>query len=121
MYRSYYLGTLGGNAARNFYREIGFCDPQKQSRLEEICECQNNTEVFYCKIKSVEEVDYEGWVYDFEVAEHHNFIANNILCHNTVQVLALLEERRRLREESGRQDEGATGRQDEEKKARKKA
>jgi intein/homing endonuclease/superfamily II DNA or RNA helicase len=198
IYRSYYIGTLGGNAARNFYREIGFCDPVKQSRLGKICEYQSNTnvegipasgivakvvtatglpvrhfglynsiyldgsqqfsrsslervvvacgnilsgnaekeyrslkqskwttrtlkayaeldrglieamrdqlsrllsqEVFYCKIKSVEEVEYDGWVYDFEVAGHHNFVANNILCHNTVQVLALLEERRQLRE-----------------------
>ncbi|HEY6400659.1 MAG TPA: SNF2-related protein, partial [Blastocatellia bacterium] len=63
-------------------------------------------EVFYCKIKSVEDVEYDGWVYDFEVAEHHNFIANNIICHNTVQILALLESRRQLREETGRQREG---------------
>ena len=148
IYRGYYIGTLGGNAARNFYREIGFCDPKKQSRLEKICDyvvvaCDNilnggaekeyrslkqskwttrtlkayaeldrgsievtrdrlnrllGREVFYCKIKSVEEVEYDGWVYDFEVAEHHNFIANNIVCHNTVQVLSLLEERRELRE-----------------------
>src|SRR5262245_66362207 len=33
IYRSYYIGTLGGNAACNFHREIGFCDPEKQSRL----------------------------------------------------------------------------------------
>jgi SNF2 family DNA or RNA helicase len=206
IYRSYYIGTMGGNSARNFYREIGFCDPEKQSRLEKICEYQNNTnvegipaseivaqvvkatglpvrhfglhnsiyldgsqqfsrsslervavacnnilngdaekeyrsqkqskwttrtlkayanldrglieltrdqlrrllgqEVFYCKIRSVEEVEYDGWVYDFEVAEHHNFIANNILCHNTVQVLALLEERRQLRESSASDSQG---------------
>jgi intein/homing endonuclease len=208
IYRSYYIGTLGGAAARNFYREIGFGDPGKQSRLEKICGCQSNTnvegipasdmvaqvvtatglpvrhfglhnsiyldgsqqfsrsslervasacdnilkgdaekeyrslkhskwttrtlkayaeldrgliealrdqlsrllgqEVFYCKIKSVEEVEYDGWVYDFEVAEHHNFVANNILCHNTVQILALLEERRQLREEAERRRDRET-------------
>ncbi|HEU0177440.1 MAG TPA: SNF2-related protein, partial [Blastocatellia bacterium] len=65
-------------------------------------------EVFYCKIESVEDVEYDGLVYDFEVAEHHNFIANNILCHNTIQVLALLESRRKLREETeGQRDNGA--------------
>jgi SNF2 family DNA or RNA helicase len=47
-------------------------------------------EVFYCKIKEIEEIDYDGWVYDFEVEGHHNFVANNILCHNTIQVIALL-------------------------------
>jgi intein/homing endonuclease/superfamily II DNA or RNA helicase len=212
IYRSYYFGTLGGNAARKFCIEIGFCDPKKQSRLEKICEYQNNTnvegipasdivaqvvaatslpvrhfglhnsiyldgsqqfsrsslervvvacgdilsgdaekeyrslkqskwttrtlkayaeldrglvdvmkdrlsrllsqEVFYCKIKSVEDVEYDGWVYDFEVAEHHNFIANNILCHNTIQVLALLESRRQLRDETGRPGDGAVGGQE---------
>jgi SNF2 family DNA or RNA helicase len=47
-------------------------------------------EVFYCQIKKIEDLDYEGWVYDFEVSEHHNFIANNIICHNTIQTLAFL-------------------------------
>ena len=47
-------------------------------------------EVFYCKIKTIENVEYDGWVYDFEVAGHHNFVANNILCHNTIQTIALL-------------------------------
>ncbi|HEY7182337.1 MAG TPA: LAGLIDADG family homing endonuclease, partial [Blastocatellia bacterium] len=45
IYRSYYIGTLGGNAARKFLREIGFCDSKKQSRLEKICEYQSNTNV----------------------------------------------------------------------------
>ncbi len=47
-------------------------------------------EVFYCQIESIEDVEYEGWVYDFEVREHHNFVANNIICHNTIQFIAFL-------------------------------
>ncbi len=47
-------------------------------------------EVFYCRIESIEDIDYDGWVYDFEVREHHNFVANNIICHNTVQFIAFL-------------------------------
>ena len=53
-----------------------------------------NREVFYPRIVSVEDVDYTGWVYDFEVAEHHNFVAGGMLCHNTVQLLALLAHER---------------------------
>ncbi|MGL6339411.1 MAG: SNF2-related protein, partial [Waterburya sp.] len=55
-------------------------------------ELQNllDREVFYCRIKSIEEIDYEGWVYDFEVPVHHNFVANNIICHNTIQLIAFL-------------------------------
>ncbi|MEC4814350.1 MAG: SNF2-related protein [Scytonema sp. PMC 1069.18] len=47
-------------------------------------------EVFYCKIESVEDIEYEGWVYDFEVSKYHNFVANNIICHNTIQFIAFL-------------------------------
>jgi len=47
-------------------------------------------EVFYCRITSIDDVEYEGWVYDVEVQTHHNFVANNVLCHNTVQVIAHL-------------------------------
>ena len=43
--------------------------------------------MFYPRIVSIEDVDYSGWVYDFEVAEHHNFVAGGMLCHNTVQML----------------------------------
>ena len=53
--------------------------------------------VFYCKIKRVEEIDYDGWVYDFEVDKHHNFVANNILCHNTIQMIALLLHEKKLK------------------------
>ncbi|HZG66266.1 MAG TPA: SNF2 helicase-associated domain-containing protein, partial [Herpetosiphonaceae bacterium] len=54
-------------------------------------------EVFYCRIVAVDEVEYEGWVYDFEVEKHHNFVANNVLCHNTIQTISLLlHERERL-------------------------
>jgi len=47
-------------------------------------------EVFYCQIEKIEEIDYKGWVYDFEVSEYHNFVGNNIICHNTVQFIAFL-------------------------------
>ncbi len=37
------------------------------------------------EIKSIEEVDYEGYVYDLSVEENENFVtAQGILCHNTV-------------------------------------
>lgn len=188
--RDYYIGTIGGNSARKFCEEIGFIYSDKQFKLEQICQRENNTnvegipaseivakavantqlpiryfgmnntvyingtqqfssksltkvvdsidriiegkakeeyrqlkpskwtqktltayrnidreylkktkqqlqilldrEVFYCQIKSIEEIDYEGWVYDFEIEEYHNFVANNIICHNTIQTIGFL-------------------------------
>jgi len=44
-------------------------------------------DVHYVKIESIEEVPYEGWVYDLEVEEDHNYVAENILCHNTASAI----------------------------------
>ncbi|WP_203717523.1 SNF2-related protein [Asanoa siamensis] len=51
---------------------------------------RTNQDVFYARVISVEDLDYDGYVYDFEVAEHHNFVAGGMLCHNTAQTLSLL-------------------------------
>ncbi|MEL7408701.1 MAG: SNF2-related protein [Cyanobacteria bacterium J06558_2] len=190
IFRDYYIGNMGGNAARLFCHNIGFNDLTKQNKLEQVCGKSNNTnvegipasqlvaevventklpirhlgmnntvytdgsqefsakslslvinslnqvisgqseahyrqlkpskwtqqtltvyeqldrqyllfkkqqlqtlldrEVFYCQIESIEELDYTGWVYDFEVPKYHNFVANNIICHNTIQLIAFL-------------------------------
>ena len=47
-------------------------------------------QVFYASVLAVEEIHHEGYVYDFEVAEHHNLVAGGMLCHNTAQTLSLL-------------------------------
>ena len=49
------------------------------------------------RVMSVEDVDHEGWVYDFEVAGHHNYVAAGMFCHNTAQTLALLAAERERR------------------------
>lgn len=54
--------------------------------------------VRYCRIKEIENIEYDGWVYDFEVDQHHNYVANNILCHNTVQLITLLLHERMAKE-----------------------
>jgi hypothetical protein len=39
--------------------------------------------VFYLTVEEVEEVELDGWVYDFEVSRVHNFVAGRMLGHNT--------------------------------------
>jgi len=51
----------------------------KRNQLQKLID----QEVHYVKIKSIEEIDYEGWVYDLEVEPDHNYVAENIICHNT--------------------------------------
>jgi intein/homing endonuclease len=158
IYRTYYIGLIGGESLRRFHELVGFSDPVKQAKLAKLCGTASNTnaegvpgsfalalagsltplpmrrygvgpgyfagtqelsrntarvavaamdhilsgdlaeradrEVFYARIAAIEEVDYTGWVYDFEVEEHHNFVAEGMLCHNTVQLLGLLASQR---------------------------
>lgn len=51
----------------------------KQSQMQNLID----QEVHYATIKNIEEIDYDGWVYDLEVEDDHNYVAENILCHNT--------------------------------------
>ncbi len=44
----------------------------------------------WCSIKSIEKKQFQGYVYDLSVPETHNYIANGIITHNTVQTLSYL-------------------------------
>jgi intein/homing endonuclease/superfamily II DNA or RNA helicase len=44
----------------------------------------------WCPIKAVEEKSFCGYVYDLSIPQTHNYIANGIITHNTVQTLAYL-------------------------------
>jgi len=54
--------------------------------LKELNEIKDN-DLLYDKIVSIEEVDYDGYIYDLCVDDTHNYIAEDILCHNTVQAV----------------------------------
>lgn len=43
------------------------------------------------KITKIISYKYSGFVYDFEVSQHHNYIANGIVCHNTCLLSAIIE------------------------------
>lgn len=51
-----------------------------------------NREISFVKILSVDEFMYKGWVYDLEVEEHHNYIANGIVTHNTCSAIGAIEQ-----------------------------
>ncbi|HEY2575466.1 MAG TPA: SNF2-related protein [Streptosporangiaceae bacterium] len=69
-------------------------EPDYLETVRDILAERIDREVFYARVVSVEEVDYTGWVYDFEVAEHHNFVAGGMICHNTIQLLGLMAHER---------------------------
>ncbi|ALX27531.1 hypothetical protein GMAR_ORF157 [Golden Marseillevirus] len=46
-------------------------------------------EVSFSRIVSVSEEDFEGYVYDFEVKDTHNYLAEGIVTHNTCTAIAI--------------------------------
>lgn len=53
---------------------------EQRTRLQRLVD----QELHYAKVKSVERIPYEGWVYDLEVEQDHNYVTGTgILCHNT--------------------------------------
>jgi SNF2 family DNA or RNA helicase/intein/homing endonuclease len=46
--------------------------------------------IYWCEVKQIAEVAYQGYVYDLEVPGTHNYIANGIVTHNTAELLALV-------------------------------
>ena len=44
------------------------------------------SDLFWDRVKSVEKVDYEGYVYDISVPDNENFICENIVAHNTLEL-----------------------------------
>ncbi len=87
---SVYLQLKSSKGTKNTLTAYQKLDREYLQKIRQQLQSMLDKEVFYCPIKSIEEIYYEGWVYDFEVAEHHNFVANNIICHNTVQTIGFL-------------------------------
>ena len=63
----------------------------KTNEIQEIIknlEKLKNNDLQYEKVKSVRYIDYDGYVYDLSVEETHNYISDNLICHNTVQLIS---------------------------------
>ncbi|AVR52955.1 D6/D11-like helicase [Marseillevirus Shanghai 1] len=48
-------------------------------------------ELVFVPIVSFEEEEHDGYVFDFEVQKHHNYLAEGIICHNTCTAIAISE------------------------------
>ena len=45
-----------------------------------------SADIFWDKVKSIREVEWDGYVYDISVPECENFICENIVAHNTAEL-----------------------------------
>ena len=50
-----------------------------------------NNSLTYSYVKCIESIKYNDYVYDLEIDVHHNFVSNNIFCHNTCVGVAIGE------------------------------
>lgn len=46
--------------------------------------------IHWCGIRKIETIDYDGFVYDLSVPTTHNYVANGMITHNTIETLAYL-------------------------------
>jgi hypothetical protein len=52
---------------------------------------KENHELIQVRIKNIKYVKCDDYVYDLEIQDTHNFVANGILCHNTCAGIAIAE------------------------------
>lgn len=58
---------------------------------DSILKFQNN-KIYYETVCKVEEYFYQGWVYDLEIKDFHNYIANGFITHNTCSAVGAIEQ-----------------------------
>lgn len=51
----------------------------------------NRGGIEYVRIESIKYEEYKGYVYDMEIEDTHNYVANNMICHNTCAGIAIAE------------------------------
>jgi len=83
----YELHVVGGESVQNFKDKIGFVCKRKQKILDEFKNTGKNMRFQKSALRFVEITEIENLgkkqVYDLEVEGTHNFIANDMLVHNT--------------------------------------
>lgn len=58
----------------------------------DVCKIISNNEFVWDIIVTIDYMYYEDYVYDIEVEEYHNFVCNDIICHNTCAAITIAEQ-----------------------------
>ncbi len=97
------IGRVMGYAYPKAMRERIHYAPARQTLLQIAVADQNNSlkllaesDIFWDEIKLLEKLEGKFKVYDISVPEHHNFIANDIIVHNSFTASVVGEEVSRL-------------------------
>lgn len=93
------IGRLMGYSTPKALRSSINYSPSR-SKLLQITQIENNeqlyllatSDIFWDEIVNIEELKGKFTVYDIEVPEFHNFVANDIIVHNSYSASVILEE-----------------------------
>ncbi|MFH0954821.1 MAG: LAGLIDADG family homing endonuclease [Candidatus Micrarchaeota archaeon] len=84
-------------------REAIHYAPSRQKLLQiarldgnKVIEKLADSDIFWDEIKTIQKITGETDVFDISVPEHHNFVANDIIIHNSYTLCVLMEELARL-------------------------
>ena len=99
------IAALTGRAGHRYKQQTreAFATLDRARLRGIVCQLREriNRDVLYVRVKAVETVALDGWVYDLEVPGIHNYVAGGMLCHNTASMRSLVdlvqEERRTVR------------------------
>lgn len=58
-----------------------------------ICSSPDLKEIYHEKIIDIEEIDFDGYIYDLTIEKYHNFIAEGLCCHNTAVAIVAADMR----------------------------
>lgn len=59
--------------------------------INDLVYCYKNNNLSISKIIQINKINYNNFVYDLQINDTHNFVAENILCHNTCVSYAIAE------------------------------
>lgn len=90
LYKAIIGGGTGSNSGLKYLEKYENLDKlfllDKKEQLQKLAD----REVHYVEIKNIEEFHYDGWVYDLEIEDTHNYIAENIITHNTPSAICAI-------------------------------
>ena len=97
------VGKKLGYKYTNSLRENKFYSPTREKLLQiaiadenELIQNLAKSDIYWDEIKEITEINEKTKVYDISVPQNHNFVANDIIIHNSYTLAVLMEEMARL-------------------------
>ncbi len=78
--------TRRNNPGREHLRKLLSLVPEGVTNPVDPLRKAVDSDIFWDQVKSIKKINYKGYVYDISVPENENFICENIIAHNTLEL-----------------------------------